>query len=516
MKPSNDLFHLIKSLNKSEKGYFKKYTAKHIVGEKNAYMTLFEAIDKQQEYDEAAIKNAFSNTSFIRRLPALKNYLYALILKSQRAYYAESSATRRMRGLLDDIQFLSKKRLFEQAMKTLARARKLAEQYEMHYYLLMLEEYERKLQAEQFMSNTPLESVEENFARERELIEELLALNRYEYTSKRLFKILSEQGISRKKNYLGKIEEEMKAPWFQEENQPHSMKACIRFYHTKATYAYYCGNYEESYKLLLALLDLMDARKGFLANYADAYISTISNIVGICCVLLRKEEALFYLGRLRLIPIKLYSDKMNQRISVCDYELILHLTFGEYEQLRTFLPTLQEEIRKWGNELPIYYQRYFAYYMAWGWFALGNMDKTLYWLNSILNDRTADVREDLYCFAKILNLLVHYEMDNTELLHCEIRSTYRYLIRRQRNYQLETVVVKFVRKMASSAGSDIRTECLAVRQELVQLHSDPFERRAFEYFHFIPWIESKIERIGFGEAVRRYVQSGAALKKKHN
>lgn len=477
-------------------------------------MALFEAIDKQPEYDEAAIKNTFSNTRFVRRLPALKNYLYALILKSQRAYYAESSATRRLRGLLDDMQFLSNKRLLDQAMKMLTKARKLAEHYEMHYYLLMIEEYERKLQAERFMSNTPLDMIEENFAREQRLIEELLALNRYEYTNKRLFKILSEQGISRDNNRLREIDEEMNAPLFQEENRPHSMKACIKFYHTKATYAYYCGRYEESYHLLLALLNIMDTREGFIANYADAYISTLSNIVGVCCVLFRKEEALFYLGRLRLLPIKLYNDKMEQLISVRDYELVLHLTFGEHGHLQTFLPTLQKEIREWGNQLPVYYQRYFAYYIAWGWFALGNMDKTLHWLNSILNDRTADVREDLYCFAKILNLLVHYEMDNTELLHYEIRATYRYLVRRQRNYQLETVVVKFVRKMASSAGSNIRTECLAIREELVRLYNNPFERRAFEYFHFIPWVESKIEKIDFTEAVRRYVMNGQTLNNK--
>ncbi len=49
---SNQLFQLIKSLNKSEKRYFNLYASRHTIGEKNNYVILFEAIDKQIEYDE--------------------------------------------------------------------------------------------------------------------------------------------------------------------------------------------------------------------------------------------------------------------------------------------------------------------------------------------------------------------------------------------------------------------------------------------------------------------------------
>ncbi len=50
MKPSTELFQLIKSLSKSEKRYF-KLTSSLQSGEKN-YMKLFDAIEAQYEYDE--------------------------------------------------------------------------------------------------------------------------------------------------------------------------------------------------------------------------------------------------------------------------------------------------------------------------------------------------------------------------------------------------------------------------------------------------------------------------------
>src|ERR1051326_6571998 len=87
MTPSHHLFELIKSLNKGEKGYFKKYSQLHTVGDKNNYLILFDAIEKQKKYDEEKILKALSKHSFIRHFSDLKNYLYTLILDSLESYY---------------------------------------------------------------------------------------------------------------------------------------------------------------------------------------------------------------------------------------------------------------------------------------------------------------------------------------------------------------------------------------------------------------------------------------------
>ena len=57
MKPSTELFQLIKSLSKSEKRYF-KLTSSLQSGDKN-YMKLFDAIELQDSYDEQEIKINF-------------------------------------------------------------------------------------------------------------------------------------------------------------------------------------------------------------------------------------------------------------------------------------------------------------------------------------------------------------------------------------------------------------------------------------------------------------------------
>ncbi len=92
MGASDDLFQLIKSMSRSEKGYFKKYASKHTIGEKNSYVKLFDAIDAQAAYDEDALKQKFRNDRFVSSLYSTKNYLFNLALKSLSAYHSEKYA----------------------------------------------------------------------------------------------------------------------------------------------------------------------------------------------------------------------------------------------------------------------------------------------------------------------------------------------------------------------------------------------------------------------------------------
>lgn len=75
LKGSDDLFVLIKSLSKEEKGYFVKYAKRH--SEKGSQLlTLFNLINKQEQYDEKPLKQK------MKHLPVTKTMLFEQILQS--------------------------------------------------------------------------------------------------------------------------------------------------------------------------------------------------------------------------------------------------------------------------------------------------------------------------------------------------------------------------------------------------------------------------------------------------
>jgi len=71
---------LIKSLTKSEKRYFKLISSRHTIGDENNYVILFDAIEKQIEYDEQALFQQFKGAAFLNKFAITKRRLYDHIL----------------------------------------------------------------------------------------------------------------------------------------------------------------------------------------------------------------------------------------------------------------------------------------------------------------------------------------------------------------------------------------------------------------------------------------------------
>ena len=120
------LFDLVKSMTMSEKRYFKINSLKHVIGESNDYIHLFNAIEKQNKYNE----NALLKCDFVKNLSQEKNYLYRLILKSLNAYHSDLNAKSRVLSLLHQIEVLYHKGLYDQALKLVKKAKKITKEHE--------------------------------------------------------------------------------------------------------------------------------------------------------------------------------------------------------------------------------------------------------------------------------------------------------------------------------------------------------------------------------------------------
>lgn len=118
---SDELFRLIHSLTTEEKGYFKKFALRH-TSEGNKYLQLFDAISKQNEFEEASLKKKFKD------LPVLKNYLFEMILNALQIFETEPSTQQLIYKGLIRINLLVKKGLLTSALKQVDKYRLIAEQ----------------------------------------------------------------------------------------------------------------------------------------------------------------------------------------------------------------------------------------------------------------------------------------------------------------------------------------------------------------------------------------------------
>jgi len=125
MSKSNNLFDLIKAMDRGEKRYFKLFAAT-FEGENKNYITLFDAIAKQEKYDEKALKKKFANASFIKHFAVVKNQLFNNIMRAMRLYYDNSSDSEKINTLHHNSVILQKKNLVQLSLEQLEKALKIA------------------------------------------------------------------------------------------------------------------------------------------------------------------------------------------------------------------------------------------------------------------------------------------------------------------------------------------------------------------------------------------------------
>src|ERR1700741_166315 len=128
--PSDNLHQLIRSLNSNERRYFKNYLQRTSKITDTVSDTLFDAIYKQEVYNEKALLKLFEGETIVNKFSISKARLYDLILRSLNAQYAESSVEATLKRELHYVEILFKKALYKQAEKILKGVKKTALHYE--------------------------------------------------------------------------------------------------------------------------------------------------------------------------------------------------------------------------------------------------------------------------------------------------------------------------------------------------------------------------------------------------
>jgi hypothetical protein len=128
------------------------------------------------------------------------------------------------------------------------------------------------------------------------------------------------------------------------------------------------------------------------------------------------------------------------------------------------------------------------------YFGNANFKDAIFWLNKIINSTDVNIREDIHGFARILSLICHYELGNIELIEYNVRSTYRFLLKTQDLHLFQRYILNFLRKLnATMTDKELIRRFKRLRENLIPLTDNQYEKRAFIYFDIISWLESKIE-----------------------
>jgi pentatricopeptide repeat protein len=506
MKPSNELFDLIKSLTKSEKRFFKLSSSLQS-GDKN-YLKIFDAIDKQDEYDEAAVKIGFKNETFIKHFPSEKNHLYKLILKSLRAYHSDNSVSSMLKQEIKNIEILYNKALFKECNKFLLRSKKLAITYEKVYFLFELISWEKLLLEEAFEDGEFTKDLDTLIREEQEVIEKLRNLAAYHVLYSKINYVFRSGGFVRNEEDRKLVEEISNHPLIKGKNTALSKRAATICYYTQGFCQMADSKFEGALTMFIRVKEILDQNTKIRKDLAKRYIRTLNNMMQCYIAMGRYDLARKMIASMREmnsapgfnrtdIQLNIFKDCCIGELSICN------LT-GDFEQGIKTVEEILEGLEEYQEKINKEQELRFFYHVAYIYFGAGQFNKALFWINKVLNDNENTLRQDLYSYARLFNLVIHFELGNFDLLEYITKSTQRYLHKRQRDFDFEKVVIEYMRKLIRANNPIDRKDIyVSFEASLNELTSASGDQIVLRYFDFRKWIESKIENATFAETIKK-------------
>lgn len=510
MKPSIELFKLIKSLTKSEKRFFKLSSSLQS-GEKN-YLKIFDYIEKQTEYDEYELKKAFDGETFIKHLPSEKNHLYKLILKSLRSYYSEQSVNSTLKQEIKNVEILYNKALYKECEKFVSRAKQTAKKYEKFYYWFELISWEKKLMDSAYESGVFSIDLDKLIEEEEMVIAKLRNLAEYTIIYSKINLIFRSGGFTRNESERKVVEDIADYHLIKGKNTAKSTKAASICYYIKGLCAATNRNYDDSFQFFNRTREILDDNPHIKADTGARYAMTLFHLLR--CYIDNKEfeKAKELIGDIRALQSKkgFKSVDISVRIFANSYnqELVLLHAMGDFQQSVDLIPEIEKQQEIYKGKISKEMELLLTYNKAYSYFGIGDFKKALLYLNEVLNDNEQNLRQDIYSFARLFNLVIHYELGNYDFLEYVIKSTNRYLNKQDRNYEIENACIKQIRKLSKTPVEVNRIEIFdKLNEDISALLNDHHERVVLEYFNIDAWVKSKISKVSFEESVRASIKA---------
>ncbi len=505
MKPSTELFKLIKSLTKSEKRFFKMSSSLQS-GDKN-YLKIFDVIEKQEEYDEEAIKKEFKKETFIKHLPSEKNHLYRLVLKSLRSFYSEQSISSILKQEIKNVEILYSKALYKECEKFVARAKNLAADYEKFYYWYELISWQKKLLEEAYEEGEFSTNLDALVTEEELVIAKLRNLAEYQVIYSKINLIFRSGGFTRNENERKIVEDIADYHLIKGKNTAISTRAASICYYIKGLCAATNRNYADSFQFFNRTREILDNNPKIKEDSAQRYIMTMFHLLRCNIDSCDFENAQNFLIEIRTlteikgfnstdVSIKIFANSYNQ-------ELEMNNKMGEFEKSILLIDEIEIKVSLFKDKLSKEQELRFLYNKAYSYFGVGEYKKSLSFLIEILNDNEQTLRQDIYSFSRLLNLIIHFELENYDYLEYIIKSTNRYLSKYEKDYKIEDVLIKNIRKLSKASNNISQLEIFeAMNQELNVLLQDHHEQVLLEYFDISSWINSKLNKTKFSQEVK--------------
>ena len=511
LKQSTDhVYLLIKSLSKAEKKNFKVFANRQGSQGQRKFIQLFDAMDKASIYDEGSILKKVPGIKK-GQISNLKANLYKQILISLRLIHITDNIDIQIREQIDFATMLYNKGLFPQSLKILEKAKAIAIKYNYHDLALEIIHIEKLIES-RYITRSITGRAEELIAESEEMLACLNNHNELSSLTLRLYSFYIKTGHVANKESYEAVKKMFEANVARINVDSLKFYEKMHYYVAYGWYSYIIQDFKMYFKYSQKWVNLMDDNPEIKKQDSVWYLKALHNLLEALYIsgagikfskaldkleeFIDSEKANWEENQLVLSFIYLNTSKINK-----------HFLQGTFDEGIELIEGINKQLQEYATYTDHHRILVFYYKIACLYFGSGDFKNCILYLNKIINIKDVYLREDIHCFARILNLIAHFELGNQDLVDYQIRSVYRFLIKMNDLNEVQKEILSFLKNLPNVQNNQINDEFKKLRKKLLIIRKDPYEKRPFLYLDIISWLESKLDGIHVQDIIREKFKS---------
>lgn len=505
MKPKKDLHELIRSLDKFELGYVRKYFNRLSDREDVTYIRLFEAIRKQTEYDEPALKTLFPEIPTANSFAVAKHYLADKILEALDKFHFNNSEFAPVFAQLRKLELLFQKGLYDQCHKLIRKMEKQGDQGNEALNLIKLE-WQKRLTKVAFGNKVFEKQLEKIRVEEKDLVRDIERNQQAWENNLNVFWIYTKgysaeeivKPIQQAVDHMADLDQTGKATI---QSTILDLEAKILIHHSLTE--------------LTKMQEVAEELVSFLEQYPDRfrwetfrYYSALSLLISACINVRDFNMAARHVLRGIQMMKKAGSVMPHLRGTIFralfNSEVRIYCGLGLYQTGIDRLSQLQKPYIKYVDKLPFHTRLNMLPNTAWLYFGKGDFSKTRFWLNRSLPETAPGSYIQAYIKAKIIELATQFEMGEFDLLEASSESFRKFLERRN---AASHFLLEYLRLMRKLCYATVPAENKQIFAEFLQKFNSlketaPKSLNGSSLFDIELWAQSKVGHASLQELVR--------------
>ena len=485
MRKSDSLFLLVKSLNSSEKRYFKGFTKGLHPKEKLDYHQLFDVLssyaEKKERYNEKEILLKLGGGWNPKKLTAAKNYLYHSILRAIRYYHSEKRPRLQLKEWMIDIDLLYEKGLKAEALRYIRKAKKLAGRFDYNLEYLELLLLERRIQRQYRRKNTikTLQKLQEDSRIKLDHLQnQFHVLGLYES----VFMYIRNQGLSL--HSLDQLKEQLGQLLEQGTGNLEDFSFEERIYYHLTYSMYYLLTQEGNNRLhhLSQLLNYFEENFHLLDDfqYQERYLSCLNNYINHCYLYQSGEELMEQIEQLEKLSPKGYSMQIQLQQYLYYAKMLYFFKQKKFAAIAELGVDIEELLEQHNTQINLKRRLTFHINLASAYLLEQQYSNAQDQINLIINEPKFEISRDIQMLSRIFQIILFYSQENMDSAEYEVFKAIRYLKLYRNNNRIEKTIINAFKKAIQEGKSSV----------LLDLYSFLKEEKSYEEIMF--WLEKEV------------------------